>query len=88
MPQICVRIDTELLRERLARESGKPASSMEVTRWLHRAGFSLEGTWQCDHAEALKQLRPEEILELVRTESEHGVTFVHREFPHPPATGL
>ncbi|HSU66648.1 MAG TPA: hypothetical protein VLJ39_07240 [Tepidisphaeraceae bacterium] len=81
MNRICVRIDREKLRERLSRERGVSLTAFQVVQWLHRAGFILEGVWQCDHEDALQKLKPEEILEFVRTQTEHGVTFIEHEKP-------
>lgn len=78
MQRICVRIDFERLRERLAREYARPVPEMEAHHWLHKAGFVLEGYWMCDHEIAVQQLKPDEILELTRTVHENGVHFVDR----------
>jgi hypothetical protein len=78
MKPICVKIDTDRLRERLSRERGTELTPIEVHQWLNGMGFVLEGVWHCDSEDGLQRIKPDERLEVVRTLEENGVHFVDR----------
>jgi len=75
MSAVCVRIDLDLLRQRLSRGRRSEFSDQQLHRWLNERGFRLAGEWGCDGEEALGVFEDGEIIEKTTTSTIDGVTF-------------
>lgn len=76
MAQICVKIDLHRLGLRLGQDNGRALRHWEIQQWLSDHKFQFKGDWFCDEG-GLRHLLPNEIIQVTRTVTEGGVTFIN-----------
>jgi len=81
MAETCVRVDIPRLAQRLG--GREPVAHASAHLWLIDHGLTYRGgLWHCD-GDALRHLRPDEVLEAVTIQDVDGVKFVEKKAPEP-----